>query len=218
MLFKSLSLASLALLASAAPVPQNSAITGSGILLKNMGTLSTEYCFFNNIWNGDGTAGPNFDSPETCVTLAPKGGQQFVPLDSSFKGRVQRTKSQPATWVEFQLAASNDGVAHGDVSIEQGCDGPATIQSADGQGVVGGFTNEIVPLAPKEATTVRESDGQVVLQTTMGNWDVSATDPAAQAAAAFAQSIIDPALTYILGGTGVSDVASNTQAMIVSFY
>ena len=99
MFSKALSIASLALLAAAAPIPSSlPAITGSGVQLVNAGTLSTEYCFYNNLANGDGTAVPNFDSPEPCTTLAP-GASTFVALPSSFKGRVQRGQALPATWV-----------------------------------------------------------------------------------------------------------------------
>jgi hypothetical protein len=193
-------------------------VSSPGILLENVGTLSTEFCFFDNVWNGNATAIPDFNDPQVCVTLPPTTGQRFVPLNASFAGRVQRGKHLPATWVEVQLAASNDGKAHGDVSIEQGCDGPATVQSIDRTGTIGGFTKEIVSLAPVEATTRRMSDGQIVLQSTIGNWKVSASDPAVLAAAAFAKTVIEPATTYIQGGTGVEDVASSDQAMVVTFY
>ncbi|KAJ6484430.1 hypothetical protein C8R47DRAFT_958794, partial [Mycena vitilis] len=50
------------------------------------------------------------------------GETQFVSLPDSFNGPVQRGTLQPATWVEFQLSADNDHAAHGDISLEQGCD------------------------------------------------------------------------------------------------
>ena len=71
-----------------------------------------------------------------------------------------------------------------------------------------------MPGAPAAATTVRESDGQVVLQTTMGNW---LSGPNA-AAASYISTVIDPSKTYVTGGTGVDDVASSNQAMLVTFY
>ncbi|KAI9860639.1 MAG: hypothetical protein M1813_006064 [Trichoglossum hirsutum] len=213
MFFKTLAFASLALLSAAAPIPADSTITGPGILLNNKGTDTTEYCFFNNYWNGVGTAGANFDHPDTCVTLN-AGASQFVPLDPSFKGRVQRTRSIPSTWVEFQLAASDDGKAHGDVSIEQGCDGAAIIESTDGTNRSGGFTIDIVSGAPDAATMVRPVDNKRVLSSTMGNW----FGPANTAASNWAASKIDASKTYIVGGTGVEDVASANRAFAVTFY
>ena len=110
--------------------------------------------------NGDGTAGANFDHPTKPTTVKPNT-TVFVPLPSSFKGRVQRGKLIPATWVEFQLEASNDHAAHGDISLEQGCDGAATIASTDGSKRSNGFTNDILKDAPA-AATVKRADGMKV--------------------------------------------------------
>ncbi|KAH0547709.1 hypothetical protein FGG08_000198 [Glutinoglossum americanum] len=213
MFFKTVAFASLALLSAAAPVPTVDPITGPGILVNNKGSVLTEYCFFNNIWNGDGTAGPNFDNPDTCVSVAPGSGK-FVPLAPSFKGRVQRGKTIPSTWGEFQLAASNDNKAHGDISIEQGCDGAVTIKSTDGTNQVAGFTVDLLTGAPDAATMIRQSDGARVLASTMGNW----LAPANGAAASWAASKIDASKTYIVGGTGVGDVSSANQAFEFDFY
>ncbi|KAH0553186.1 hypothetical protein GP486_006634 [Trichoglossum hirsutum] len=214
MFLKTVALASLfALLSGAAPIPDDSTITGPGILVSNKGTESTEYCFFNNLSNGDGYAVPNFDNPDTCVTID-AGACKFVPLSLSFKGRVQRGKTIPSTWVEFQTAASNDGQAHGDISIEQGCDGAAVIRSNDGSGRQGGFTIDIVSEAPGSATMIRQSDGKRVLASTMGNWLAPANNDAIQ----WASSKIDASKTYIVGGTGVEDVASANNVFEVDFY
>lgn len=213
MFAKTWALAALAALVSAAPVPAAlPQITGSGVLLKNAGTLKTEYCFFNNIANGDGTAIPNFTTPQQCETLA-AGASQFVPLSTSFKGRITRTTSIQSTWVEVQVDAGN-GVGWADVSIEQGCDGPVTVEAADGSGTIAGFTTEIVSIAPAGTTVIRQLDGATVLDTTMGNWFGAANS----ATADFAAKTIDPANTYITGGSGVTVVPSSNQAFIVTFY
>ena len=119
----------------------DAATSGPGIDLTNKSGKKQTYYFFDNDWNGVGTAGANFDHPLKSVTLN-AGASQYVPLATSFKGRVQRGKDIPATWVEFQVQAE-DGGAHGDISLEQGCDGAATIASTDGSKVSNGFTNDV---------------------------------------------------------------------------
>jgi len=215
MQFTLATIAALAGLVAAAPIPasSNAAITGSGVLINNIGTLTTEYCAFENSDNGNGWAVPNFDTPSQCITLAP-GKSQFMALPTTYKGRIQRTKHFQATWAEFQLSASDDGKAHGDISIEQASDGPVTIKSTDGTNQVAGFTKELVPSAPGGTTTTREADGQVVLDTTMGNWLGGANNAAAE----YARTMIDESKTYIQGGTGVTDVSSANNALEFTFY
>ncbi|ROV94558.1 hypothetical protein VMCG_08168 [Cytospora schulzeri] len=126
------------------------------------------YYFFNNYWNDNGTAGPNFDHPEKPTHLQP-GASTFVALPASYKGRVQRGKLIPATWVEFQLSADYDHKAWGDISLEQGYDGPAMIRATDGGGGANGFMFDILPKAPAAARQKR-SDGVECIASTMGNW------------------------------------------------
>jgi hypothetical protein len=88
-------------------------------------------------------------------------------LDSSFKGRVQRGSQIPATWAEFQVAATNGG-AWGDISLEQGYDGPALIGPTDHVNTGwGGFTNDAFQGAPAAAYQ-NKSDGPA-LGSTLGN-------------------------------------------------
>jgi hypothetical protein len=137
-----------------------------GILLSNKSPHDETYFFYDNYWNGNGTAGANFDKPLKSVHV-PAGHTVSVDLPSSFKGRVQRGDKIPATWVEFQLEASDDHKAHGDVSVEQGNDGPATIRSSDGTNRTGGFT---APIHAPESAYQTRSDGKHVIASTMGNW------------------------------------------------
>ena len=141
---------------------------GPGILLTNNSARQNTYYFFENYWNGDGTAGANFDKPLTNVELGPNQ-TVYVPLLESFKGRVQRGDQQPATWGEFQVKASNDGRAHGDISLQQGCDGAATVASTDGTNVSNGFVNDIISGAPAGAFDMKPN-GEKVLASTEGNW------------------------------------------------
>ena len=185
---------------------------GPGIVLSNKSDKSTTYFFYDNFWNGNGTAGANFTHPLKSTTVAPKG-TVFVSLPASFKGRVQRGTQLPATWVEFQLDASNDHAAHGDISLEQGCDGAATIASTDGSKRSNGFTEDILKNAPAAAVT-RKPDGNKALASTMGNWMAGPN----HAAAEYEEKMVGQKRAYITGGTGTDDVASHNKVLAVDFY
>lgn len=118
----------------------------------------------------------------------------------------------PMTMVEFQVGASDGTGAHGDISLEQGCDGAATICSTTTT-VCGGFTKDILIGAP-EAAFERKPDGTQALGTTMGNW---ATGPN-EAAIAWELEQISQAVAYIVGGTGTDDTASANNRLTVTFY
>jgi len=196
-------------------VPQSSGDAhhgGPGLVLGNKAGKEQTFFFYDNYWNGNGTAGANFDHPLKSVKLAAKA-TAFVALPDTFKGRVQRGTLLPATWVEFQIRASNDGAAHGDVSLEQGCDGAATVGSTDGSKRSNGFTQDIVKDAP-EGAVQKKADGTRALATTMGNW-MSGPN---QAAIEWERKVVGPGKAYITGGTGVDDVASHNGCLAVNFY
>jgi hypothetical protein len=185
---------------------------GPGIVLTNASQGECEYFFYDNYWNGDGTAGANFDHPLTSVKLQPNE-TQFVSIPSTFKGRLQRGTELPATWVEFQLEAADDHGAHGDISLQQGCDGAATIASTDGSNVINGFTEEVVSGAP-EAAIRNKPNGQRALDTTVGNWNGGPN----QAAIDYLNNVVRQERAYILGGSGTPDVASKNRRLAVVMY
>lgn len=185
---------------------------GPGVMLTNKGHKEEAYFFYDNYWNGNGTAGANFDHPLKSVKLGP-GAMTYVPLGLSFKGRVQRGTQLPATWVEFQVQASNDGAAHGDISLEQGCDGAATIASTDGSKVSNGFTQDILKDAPAAAIK-NKPNGEKALASTMGNW----MGPPNTAASDYEYKVLGHGKAYITGGTGVPDIASHNNCLAVTFY
>lgn len=197
------------LMAAAAAAPQAS---GPGILLTNKSARKNTYYFYDNYWNGNGEAGANFDHPLKKVDVGPNQ-TIHVPLSTSFKGRVQRGTQLPATWGEFQVKASNDGAAHGDISIQQGCDGAATVASTAGPSVSNGFTKDIVKGAPA-AALAKKPNGEKVLANTEGNWN----GPGNQAAIDWAYKQIGHAKAYIKGGTGVPDVASKNNCLHFTFF
>ncbi|KAL8936674.1 MAG: hypothetical protein Q9216_004812 [Gyalolechia sp. 2 TL-2023] len=194
------------------PVRRDVQHSRPGIILRNHRNQRQEYAFYNNYWNGNGTAGANFDRPDPVVTVN-ANDSMFVSLPESFKGRVQRGTQLPATWVEFQISADNDGAAHGDISLQQGCDGAATISATDGSGRSNGFTHDIVSGAP-EAAIQKKPDGTRALATTVGNW-MSGPN---QAAIDWENKKVGQRKAYIVGGTGTDDVASSNKRLAVDFY
>lgn len=116
--------------------------------------------------------------------------------------------------MEFQLKAANDGAAHGDISVQQGNDGPATISSTDGsRQPTGGFKQPLVHKAPAAARVKRPGDGVEVLASTMGNW----MGPPNKAAIDYQRPLIGKT-TYVVGGTGVPDVAARNHRFSVDFH
>ncbi|KAK6063536.1 hypothetical protein SCUP234_13362 [Seiridium cupressi] len=188
------------------------AANGPGIMLTNKSSKKHTYYFYDNYWNGNGEAGANFDHPLKHVDIDPNQ-TVYVPLDSKFKGRVQRGDQQPATWGEFQVKASNDGKAHGDISLQQGCDGAATVASTDGTNVSNGFVKDIVKDAPAAATG-KKPNGEKVLASTEGNW----TGPGNQTAVDWEYKQLGHGKAYIKGGTGVPDIASKNNLLHFTFY
>lgn len=186
--------------------------SGPGILLTNKSAKKHTYFFYNNLWNGDGKGGANFDHPLKNVEVGPNQ-TVYVPLELSFKGRVQRGDQQPATWCEFQVKASNDGRAHGDISVQQGCDGAATVASTDGTNVSNGFVKDIVKGAPAAALD-KKPNGEKVLASTEGNWK----GPGNQATIDWCYKQLGHDKAYIKGGTGVPDVASKNNCLHFTFY
>lgn len=183
-----------------------------GIQLTNKSKKEETYNFFNNYWNGNGEAGANFDHPEKPTKLK-AGASTFVELPESFKGRVQRGTLIPATWVEFQISAANDHKAWGDISLQQGYDGPAMIRSTDGTNNSTGFTNDILPGAPQAARQKR-SDGKECLASTMGNWMGGPN----QAAIDYENKVVGQKKAYITGGSGTIVVNSANKRLAVEFY
>lgn len=185
---------------------------GPGIVLTNKRNKAESFFFYDNYWNGNGTAGANFDHPLKSVKLG-ANATAHVPLGLAFKGRVQRGSQLPATWAEFQIQASNDGAAHGDISLEQGCDGAATIASTDGHQVSNGFTQDILKDAPAGAIR-NKPNGEKALASTVGNW----LGPGNKVAADYEYKVLGHGKAYITGGTGVPDVASHNNVLAVTFF
>ena len=196
----------------AAPTQVDNTHQRPGAIIYNRSSKECKYAFYNNTTLPDGSQAASFTNPSPVITLK-AGESKFVALDKKFKGRVQRGTELPATWGEFQVSASNDGKAHGDISLEQGCDGAATVSATDGSGQHNGFTKDILTHAPAAAVHKKPS-GEKALGTTMGNWESGPN----KAAIDWENQQVGQRFAYITGGTGVPDVASANQCLQFDFY
>lgn len=205
-------------------LPLDNRATTYGITLTNKGSTTQLYSFFKNLVDGNGWASPDYTTPTHLTTLT-AGQSTFVTLDASWKGRVIRGTdgTVAGTWVEFQLADAV-GVAWGDVSIQQGNDGAATLKSPTSNVQVG-FTQDLFTGAPAAAyakladgSFLKRADGLKALGGTAGNWI-----PANLDALAWYKEKIKDNLTYFLppseGGTSGTVVAQSTNGQFaVNFY
>lgn len=108
--------------------PRQATCNGVGILLTNSGATKS-FSFWTNA---------DYSRTLLKTVSVNNGDTQFVPLDFGWAGTVQRGDALPATWVEMNMV----GEAYGDVSLQQGCDGGATLASTTG-GTTQGFTDNI---------------------------------------------------------------------------
>lgn len=152
--------------------PRAPTCNGVGVLLTNSGATK-EFSFWTN--------NPNYSRTKLKTVTVNQGDTQFVPLESGWAGTIQRGEFLPATWVELNMV----GTAWGDVSLQQGCDGGATLSSTTG-GTTQGFTENInentdVPASAffnpaTQGTVCYNTGGQCttsatnVLDTTTGNY------------------------------------------------
>ncbi|KAI0385663.1 hypothetical protein F5Y04DRAFT_276186 [Hypomontagnella monticulosa] len=96
--------------------------------------------------------------PYKYLTIAP-WSNAFVAVCATFRGRIVRgdptnldgQKHVLGTWAEINWHANGSGCAWGDISLLQGNDGAATIQSLDGLSRMRGFTLDLLSDAPDGA-------------------------------------------------------------------
>jgi hypothetical protein len=191
--------------------PQN--CPGTGVLLSNMGDKPTTIKFFENLANGNGWGVPDFNYAKYSASLE-SGETKYLPLPLTFKGRAQRGMELPATWVEFQLD-DGKGESWGDVSLQKGYDGAATIHSTDGSGLIGGFTEDIFEGAPPEAYRMKPS-GERALDGTSGFW----WGPGNKASEAHFNKLVGTHKAYVIGekGDGTPGVVDFNNCLGITFY
>ena len=178
--------------------------------VSNKASTPQTLVFYQNDANGYGQS----SSPGQTIKLGPNENQ-FVSLPVTWKGHIQRGTELPATWVEFQVASDNAGGASwGNISLEQGCDGGATIQ---GDGAAFGFSKDIVSGAPAAAVR-NKPNGQKALDTTMGGWVGTVLAQPNQATINYENQQVGQSQAYIVGGTGTQVANSASQSLTVNFY
>lgn len=207
-------LSSITSLATAAVLHPRAA-SDPGVDLTNASDKEATYFFCNNVSNGDGTADPGIPCTNLVTKVTVKPSQTAsVSLGTDFKGRVVRATDTPATWVEVQIRAA-DGNAWGDVSLQTGCDGAATVAPTDGGGSakVGFEDGGVVSGAPEGARTTRESDKETVIATP---WSVGTV--LNQEAVDYLKDKVGVKNAYIdnLSGTDVA-VSSNNRLAVVMY-
>ena len=199
-------------LAAAAAVARSD--SNPGVDLTNASDAEATYYFCNNVSNGDGTADPGIPcaSQVTSVVVKPQETQP-VTLDTSFKGRVVRSTDMPATWVEVQIKA-DDGNAWGDVSLQPGCDGAATVAPTDGgsSATVGFTDSDIVSNAPDGAKTLRD-DNVTVIATPWSEGTVLNQD-----AVDYLKSTVGDTKAYIDNTYGTNVAVSSNNRLAVVMY
>lgn len=185
-----------------------------GVDITNVSGSEATYYFCNNISNGDGTADPGLPCTNQIASVVLQPNQtKSVTLPTSFKGRVVRSTDMPATWVEVQVMA-DDGNAWGDVSLQTGCDGAATVAPTDGgsSATVGFSDTNIVANAPDGAKTTR-ADGVSVIATPWSIGTILNAD-----AVDYLKRVVGVAKAYI-DNTSQTDVAvsSNNRLAVVMY-
>ncbi|KAG9237196.1 hypothetical protein BJ875DRAFT_454322 [Amylocarpus encephaloides] len=210
--------------------------SGGGVNLTNKGATKQTFNFFDNIANGVGTAEPDYKNYlkfDGDINTVGPGKTVFIPLYDEFKGRIQRGTELPATFVEINIKASGvgpnqDGKGHGNISLQQGCDGAATVKSTTNKSN-GGFTQDVLTGAPEEAFAKDDvwgggkeilKDGKKVLGSTMGNWSQK---PNAAAVEWLKSKKVPANKVYYLNdawnsGSGVEDVSTDNGVFDVTFY
>ena len=204
--------------------PRAATCSGVGILLTNSGA-SKSFSFWSN--------NPDYSRTKLKEVSVNSGETKFVSLNNGWAGTVQRGEALPATWVELNMV----GTAWGDVSLQQGCDGAATLSSTTSDDSEG-FTENInedhdVPAAaffnpqtqgsPCYGTGQCTTSAKNVLDTTTGNWWAPRA-PNAAATDYIMKKLGGPtaAMQKAFIGTGDSNttpqVTSSNNCMAVTFY
>ena len=200
------------------PRAAKNACGGTGVYITNGGSGHQTYTVF-----GGGSTFAINSQPYQSVTVA-SGKSAAVTLPPNFNGHVQRGNLLPATWVELNMVA---GAADGDVSLEIGCDGAATVQasavSGGGKPPVFGFSKDIISGAPANAffnpaNPKGENLGGTLTKSTRV-LDATGTDTVVNAATlAYEQSVLSQSAAYLFGGVGTNQAIASDNCILITFY
>ncbi|KAI1370957.1 hypothetical protein F4677DRAFT_326007 [Hypoxylon crocopeplum] len=134
----------------------------------------------------------NHDFVPYKYTIIPPWSCVYIAVCSTFRGRVVRGDSANldgqkhllGTWAENNWHANRTGSTWGDISLLQGNDGAAIIQSLDGNSRVKGFTLDLLSNAPDKAWA-QKATGSWCLDKIIGedantatrDWETQFLDP-----------------------------------------
>lgn len=191
---------------------------GTGLYITNGGSGTQTYTVF-----GGGKTYAIKSQPYHSITLAP-GKSAPVTLPANFDGHVQRGNLLPATWVELNMVP---GAADGDVSLEIGCDGAATVQasaiSGGGKPPVFGFSKDIISKAPANAffnpaNPTGENLGGTLTKSTRV-LDATGTDKVINGnTLKYEQSVLSQSQVYLFGGVGTNQAIASDNCILITFY
>ena len=191
---------------------------GTGIYITSGGSGTQTYTVF-----GGGKTYAINSQPYHSITLA-SGNSAPITLPANFDGHVQRGGLLPATWVELNMVP---GAADGDVSLEIGCDGPATVQastiSGGGKPPVFGFSKDIISKAPANAFFNPANPAGENLGGTLTKsrrvLDATGTDKVINGnTLKYEQSVLSQSQVYLFGGAGTNQAIASDNCILITFY
>ena len=189
---------------------------GTGLYITNSGSGSQTYTVFQG-------ATSITSDPYKSVTIA-KGKSAAVTLPEGFIGHVQRGSLLPATWIELHMVS---GKADGDVSLEIGCDGAATVRASaiagGGTPPTFGFSKNINANAPADALfDPQNPTGEVLggkLTTATGVLDATGDATVInQHTLTYEQSVLSQSQAYLFGGVGTNQAIASDNCLLITFY
>lgn len=186
--------------------------TGTGVYITNKGSGSQTFTVFEG-----------YLTYHSSVTLA-KDASTPVTLPTGFVGHVQRGSGLPSTWVELNMVA---GAADGDVSLEIGCDGGATVQASavagGGEGQVFGFSKDIISDAPAGALYNPASNEELggpktTFAKVLDETGTIATGVKNAVTLAYEKDKLSQSDEYLWGGSGTNQAIASNNCILIDFY
>lgn len=189
---------------------------GTGLYITNKGSGTQTYSVFQGKWsiNSDLYTSVRLDATQSTKVTLPPG----------FIGHVQRGDLLPATWVELNMVP---GASDGDVTLEIGCDGAATVQaSAIASGLTPptfGFSKDIITNAPagaffNPANPTGENLGGTLTKAS-GVLDATGTNVVINGVTKnYEQGILMPLEAYTFGGVGTGQAIASDNCLLINFY
>ena len=120
-----------------------------------------------------------------------------------------------------------EGAADGDVSLEIGCDGAATVQASavagGGEGPVFGFTKDIITDAPADALYNPASNEELggpktTFAKVLDETGTEATGVKNQYTLTYEQDKLSQSDAYLWSGSGTNQAIASNNCILIDFY